>query len=84
MEVDAKELGHVRSRSEETLSQLMTVQQFAAKLDVTKMTLRAMTQSELAVIKIGEKFFHRESDVDAWVMRRHSSHRRHEGVPVWR
>ena len=53
--------------SEGTLSRLMTVQQLAEKLDVPKWTVRAMTRRGLPFIKLGEKFFFREADVDAWL-----------------
>lgn len=53
--------------SEATLSKLITVQQLSEKLGVQKWTVRAMTRRGLPFIKLGEKFFFREADVDAWL-----------------
>ena len=50
---------------EGTLSKLINVQQLAQKLGVPKWTVRAMTRKGLPYIKLAEKFFFRESDVEA-------------------
>ena len=45
----------------------MTVQELSDKLGVPKWTVRAMTRRGLPFIKLGEKFFFREADVDVWL-----------------